>query len=234
MTIDWVFIGLLVGNLLAIMAYTMVMGDNVLSRITEHIIIGVGMGYGLAINLYAIYNRGILKIPDKPYYIIPIILIIMLYFRFYKPLSWVYRYPTAILIAGGLGLGVRGILQGQFLDQIRGVLPPISPLIGVPAGTAINNLIILVGTMVSTIYFVFSREFKGPLKHVHKLGRYFLLIAFGAAYGATVLYRYELFSGVMQTLLLPEARTYSLLFAIVVIGILVYVFKTGRTEWELT
>jgi len=238
MALNWDFIGILVGNLFTLCAWSMLAGDNPVAKFTEHLYIGVLSGYFLVVNLFFIYQSGLLKIvggaglTPEPRYIIGIILTLMLFFRLSRNTVWAYRYPMAVLLACGLASSMRVTIFSQFLDQIRGCLPPVNPLIGVPAGTAINNLIMIVGTLTSAIYFIFSREFRGPMKNVHKLGRYFLLIAFGGTYGATVVFRYELIAGRMVYLLTPDVIMYSLGCAIVVLAILVICFKTGISEWK--
>ena len=232
MAVDWQFIGILAGNIVTLGSYAMLVGENPVSKFVEHLYFGVMAGYLLVINWQSIYNQGILKIAEQPYYIIPIILIVMLYFRLNKNTVWIYRYPMALIIGVGVGLSVRATIFSQFLDQIKGTLPPANPLVGVPLGTGISNLIIVIGTMVVAIYFIFTREFKGPMKQVHKLGRYFLLIAFGATYGSTVIYRYELLSGSLLPLVTPGVIWYSAAFAVVILGILAWYYKTGRGQWE--
>jgi len=51
------------------------------------------------------------------------------------------------------------------------------------------------------IYFFFSAEHKGALGGTAKLGIWFLMVAFGASFGYTVMARISLLIGRMQFLL---------------------------------
>ena len=55
--------------------------------------------------------------------------------------------------------------------------------------------------MTTLVYFFFTLEKKGVQGAVSKVGRYVMMIAFGAAFGNTVMARVSLFLGRMQFLL---------------------------------
>ena len=71
-----------------------------------------------------------------------------------------------------------------------------------PSGASVvNNLVLVVGLFASLVYFFFSREHKGALGGVARLGVWFLMVSFGASYGFTVMARYSLIIGRMDLLL---------------------------------
>lgn len=232
-----VTLGMLVASWMCVMLYTILYGDQPISRFAEHIYMGTTAGYYAYVNLRFYWDKGIVQMmePGKIHFIIPVILGICIYARLYTPTRWVYRYPMAILMGSMLGVSIRTTVFSQIIDQfILGNLPPLSPIVGVPVGTAINNLIIIIGSLCATVFFVFSHDFSGPTRHIHRIGRLFLLCSFGATYGNTTSYRYELMAGTMiSNMYRPvELLPYTLGFIAVVAIALVVIFKMGIASWE--
>jgi hypothetical protein len=231
-----VTIGMIVASWICIMLYTMLYGDNFVSRTAEHIYMGVVAAYDLIINLEFFYNKGVTRIgsPGGAIYIIPVLLGLMIYARLSEKTRWIYRYPMAIIVGSVFGVTIRTTVFSQILDQIKGNLPPIAPLVGVPPGQVLNNLIIIFGSLSAVVFFIFSHEFKGPERYVHRFGRLVLLGGFGATYGNTLSYRYELMAGTFITNLFrpPELLPYTFGFAAAVAIILIIGFRTGLAHWD--
>lgn len=230
-----VTIGMIVGSWICIMLYTMLYGDNFVSRTAEHIYMGVYAGYLVSVNLNFYYTKGVLKAisPGGALYIIPVILGLMIYTRLYRPTRWMYRYPMAVIIGSVFGVTIRTTVFSQILDQVKGNLPPIAPLVGVPALDVFNNLIIIFGSLCAVVFFIFSQEFTGPERYIHRAGRIILLIGFGATYGNTLSYRYELMAGTfLANMLYAEILPYTFGFSIALAIILVIAFKTGFAKWD--
>jgi hypothetical protein len=76
-----------------------------------------------------------------------------------------------------------------------------TPLRGTGTGEIILNVVAIAGIFSVLIYFFFSKEHKGALGGVAKLGIWFLMVAFGASFGYTVMGRVSLLIGRMQFLL---------------------------------
>lgn len=231
-----VTLGMIVASWLCIALYTMLYGDNPVSRSAEHIYMGFLAAYELVVNLNYFYTKGVLQTasPGGTIFIIPVILGLMIYARLAEKTRWVYRYPMAIIIGSVFGVTVRTTVFSQILDQIKGNLPPIAPLVGVPPGQVVNNLIIIFGSLAAVVFFIFSREIKGPERYVHRIGRLVLLAGFGATYGNTLSYRYELMAGTFLVNMFqpPEILPYTFGFAAAVAIILVIVYKTGIASWD--
>jgi hypothetical protein len=85
-------------------------------------------------------------------------------------------------------------------------------------------IIILIGVSSVLFYFFFSIEHSGPGKIVAKTGVMFLMIAFGAAFGYTVMARMSLLIGRLTDLIEFSDASYgnpTLWLAILTIGALV-------------
>ena len=64
----------------------------------------------------------------------------------------------------------------------------------------LNALILFIGTLTGLIYFFFSKEHKGTIGTLSKIGIYFLMIKFGASFGFAVMGRISLLIGRMNDL----------------------------------
>ena len=75
-------------------------------------------------------------------------------------------------------------------------------------GSIFNALIVFVGTITGLIYFFFSKEHKGTLGTLSKIGIYFLMIKFGASFGFAVMGRISLLIGQMNYLIDYSSEKY--------------------------
>jgi hypothetical protein len=66
---------------------------------------------------------------------------------------------------------------------------------------AIAIPVVIVGVITGIIYFFFSKEHKGVFGGLARIGVWFLMIAFGASFGYTVMARISLLIGRMYFLL---------------------------------
>jgi hypothetical protein len=129
----------------------------------------------------------------------------MYFFFFTKKYFYLYRYPVAIVVGIMAGMMICGMIQSNFLAQIQATADPnTTALVG--AGVwewsggstgivGLNSLIIIIGLITSLTFFFFTFEHKGVLGISTRIGRYFLMATFGAAYGSTVMARISLFIG---------------------------------------
>ncbi len=129
---------------------------------------------------------------------IPIFLSICMLLRFIPPTAWLSRWAIAFTVGMAAGLGVTGALQGYIIPQTQATLLPLwtgNPL------TSFNNLIIVIATLATLFYFFFSKEHKGVLGVFSRIGITFIMIAFGASFGYTVMARVSLLIGRIHFLL---------------------------------
>lgn len=69
------------------------------------------------------------------------------------------------------------------------------------AETALDNLLLFVGVLSILVYFFFSVEHRGAIGAASRLGIWFLMLGFGAAFGYTVMGRVSLLIGRMNFLI---------------------------------
>jgi hypothetical protein len=147
--------------------------------------------------------------------IFPFALGIMLFARFSARLSWLSRWSIAAMVGSYAGLAMIGALQGDLVAQIRAnMIPFFAPgsiaALGAGGGTdamvfaflgVLSNPLIIFGLISTLVYFFFSREHKGGLGVVSRVGIWFLMISFGASFGYTVMSRVSLLIGRLHFLL---------------------------------
>ena len=101
-----------------------------------------------------------------------------------------------------------------------------------------EDLIIIVGVLASLIYFYFSKEQKGVIGKISKIGIYFLMIKFGASFGFTVMGRITLLIGRFQNNLIKYgdnsdvgyATPIILFFILVSLGLWSYFYDSEDTN----
>lgn len=202
------------GAFLTLFTFSFLYKDNPFYKIAEHLVVGVSAGYfviilyynGLRPNLFNhlfVRNTWIPKF-DELWYIVPLLLGLMMYFRFSRKLSWISRYPIAFYMGIATGLAIPLEMKNRVIQQLYGTSVKLgfdmsaSGFLGVPQGIWDGLIVFL--TIASLIYFFFSKEHKGWFGGVAKIGIYTLMVGFGASFGYTVMARISLFINRVQDL----------------------------------
>lgn len=173
--------------------FSFLFGENKIYRFAEHVYIGASAAIGLVAGTNYLKSNLIAPIgAGKLVLIIPAILGLLLYTRFSSKLTWLSRYPMALIMGFGTGMAMRGTIVAQFLSQIQGTIIPFNSL---------GNIVIVLGTTAVLLFFYFSRERTGFLKHYSTFGRWIMMVAFGATFGNAVMAQLALLIGRIQFLL---------------------------------
>jgi len=170
--------GTWVSAILMLCVYSYLVKDNRVFGLTQRLYVGVGIGYGAALALRNIVNSGINPLmKGNTMVLIPMVLGLLAYMRYVKPVAWTSRIPAAFVVALGAALTLRGAIQAQFLNQIAGTMLPL---------TSINNIIIVFGTASTLLYFYFKERQKGTVNtlvnYSNVFARYIMMIALGIGY----------------------------------------------------
>lgn len=210
-----------VAALLTLCIFSFLYKDNPFYKFAEHLFVGVSAGYYIVLNFWTVIvpnmwdplsrsfsghginaaRTGFLaaELGDyRGFMLIPGLLGLLLFTRFFGRISWLSRWSLAVIIGVYAGIKTTGFAQGDFIAQVQGSLQPLWT--GEPA-TSLNAVIFTVGLITSLLFFFYSREHTGALGAVSKLGVYFLMVGFGAGYGYTVMSRVSLLIGRFQFLL---------------------------------
>ena len=137
-------------------------------------------------------------------YIIPFILGIFMLLRLVPNVGYLARWAIAYIVGMTAGLRFYSFLNSNILLQI----PSVAIDFTADWGSIFNASIVFVGTITGLIYFFFSKEHKGTLGILSKIGIYFLMIKFGASFGFAVMGRISLLIGQMNYLIDYSSEKY--------------------------
>ncbi len=150
-------------------------------------------------------------------YIIPFILGILMLLRLVPKLGWLARWAIAYIVGMAAGLRFYGFLNSNVLNQIKASAIDFTS----DWGTIINGLIVFIGTLTGLIYFFYSTEHKGVVGRLSRIGIYFLMIKFGAAFGFAVMGRISLLIGQFNYLTDYSTKEYNYATPIILILIMI-------------
>lgn len=190
-------LGIWIAALLTLAIFSFLYRDNPIYKFAEHLFVGISAGYWLSryyrdTILPNLWNP-LMKNPQENFLlIIPGILGVMMLMRLLPKIGWISRWPLSFIIGMGSGYFLITYLQSNAMDQVRATLIPMN---------SINNFLLVIGVLTGLIYFFFSKEHKGVFGGTARVGIFFLMIAFGASFGYTVMARISLLIGRMQFLL---------------------------------
>ncbi len=197
-------LGIWLAAALTLMIFSFLYKDNPVYRLGEHIFLGVSVGYGWCIYYWNdIYPQAIAPLDPRNsdardwLVLIPIILGLFIILRMIPKLAWLSRYSFALLIGGYAGMAVPNVISGTFLPQLVATINPLGP----DTSSAIAQVVLLVGVFCTVVYFFFSLEHRGAVGTIGRLGVVFIMVAFGASFGYTVMARVSLLIGRFQFLL---------------------------------
>lgn len=226
----WDVVGIWIAAILTFAIFSLLFKENPFYRLAEHIFVGVSAGYGIINTIeqaiwpqirnglldtkYMIYNFGeITLFGNKVAFlswgqlsvIIGFIMGLMILtkleiFGYIAPnLRWIALYPLAYTIGIYTGIGLTATFQGFIFPQIKATFLPL--WVNGDFEKTFSNWVFVIGVITSILYFFFSTEHKGIMKPIVRLGIIFIMIAFGASFGYTVMGRISLLLGRIYFLL---------------------------------
>jgi hypothetical protein len=193
----WDVIGLWTGWVLMLTIYSYPLyKENPVYRFSEHLYIAVMLAVNLVTNFSNVMRICITPLMQGDItMVVPLIVGIMIYAMLIPDYRWLSRYPVALLVGAGFGLGIRGTIGPNIQDAIVSTITA-------PSGGGImewiNFLYIAVGLICSLMYFLLTYEHSGPLQAPTRIGRLFIMIGLGAYFGNTVLFRFTMLTGRAQ------------------------------------
>lgn len=223
--------------------YSFLYKDNPFFKLSEHIFVGVSMGYLLTITHYEVMVNKLytpMMQQGKWWLVIPAFLGVLMLSRFIPPLSWMSRLSFAFILGVSSGVSIPRQISSFILQQVQGTLKPLvstdpGGLVGFSLAS-INPLLILIGVVSVLFYFFFSVEHSGAARRVARVGIYFLMVSFGAAFGYTVMARMSLLIGRFDELILYASADYGhatlVLIALIVVSLAIWEKRRERLGKE--
>ena len=218
-TLSWAkTIGLWVAVFFTLAIFSFLYRDNFFYKIAESSVVGVSAAYWMVIGFWDMIipnlvsklapsvrerrtsSRGWkLKDPDW-YYLIPAIFGVFMLMRLSPKGGWLSLWTLAFIIGITAALRMVHYIESDFLSQLSATIIPLWSPVESGGSTdvyssiwaSIRNITIVVGVLTCLTYFFFSVEHKGVVGRVARVGIWFLMITFGAAFGFTVMGRIAL------------------------------------------
>jgi len=186
-------IGITVAALLNLGLWSFLFGNNRVFRMVQSLYVGAAVAHTFVLayrntllpNLWQPLKEGNYVL------VIPLLLGLALFSRVTKKYSAISRIPMSFIVGVGAALAIRGGLFSNFAVQIASGMVPLN---------SISNATLVIGTICTLMYFTFTIKPNAVMKPVSKVGRYFMMAAFGAAFGNTVMARMSLLIGRLQFL----------------------------------
>jgi hypothetical protein len=192
-------LGIWIAALMTLSAYSYLWKENPFFRVGEHLLIATNVSY-LAITGYNNIRQSLAPITTEGKYslIVPVILGVLLFTRWFPKIAWLSRISVAFMMGVAGAVSITGAISANFVKQIAATMIPLN---------SIDNIIIVFGTVCTVAYFLFLQG-KSPAGQawgrattfLGDIGKWVMMIAFGAAFGATVMGRLTLVMGRLQFL----------------------------------
>lgn len=207
-------VGAWVATGLTLFIFTFLYKDNPLFKLAEHLYVGVSVGYVIIKTYDTVVIRLIVDpiVKDGDFsLLIPVGIGMLMLTRYAPKISWVSRIAFAFIVGVGSGLAIPRVISSYILKQVEDTVRPLVTAVSgggaavtwdlTNPASSLNSLVLLIGVVSVLFYFFFSIEHKGPVKVAARTGVVFLMIAFGAAFGYTVMARMSLLIGRMTDLI---------------------------------
>jgi hypothetical protein len=216
---SWFYtIGLWVAVFFTLAIFSFLFGDNPAYKIAEATVVGVSAAYAMTVgfwdmlmpNLVGKLAPGFVKAHFVPgleasgpnwWYLIPAFFGVLMLMRLSPKGGWLSLWTLAFIVGTTAALRLVTYIETDFLSQISATIVPLWSTVEDANGqvdlystiwASIRNITLVVGVLSCLTYFFFSVAHKGAVGGVARLGIWFLMITFGAAFGFTVMGRIAL------------------------------------------
>lgn len=194
------------GALATLALYSVLYRENPIFRFAEHVFLGLGAGMGLYMTwktvLYPMWWKELAA--GHWAWILALVAGGMYYTIFSRRLNWMSRLVMMTMMGLAAGVTFRAFF-GQYMKQIGASFKPLVVIKPLATGgtdvagsifASFTNILFLVCLVSVMTYFFFSFEQKHKaVRGAAGLGRWLMMIAFGAMFGSTVMARMSLFIG---------------------------------------
>jgi len=206
-------VGLWLAAFFTLAIFSFLYADNPFYKVAESVLVGVSAAYWMVVGFWDVLVPNLIgrlwpslvqnwampglagpEAERNLWYIVPLVLGVMLLWRLAPRGAWIARWPLSFIFGTFAGMQMIGFLHGDFLAQIRNTILSLAVFEagGFDFWASLRNILIVGGVLCAVTYFFFSIEHKGAVGRAAKVGIWFLMITFGAAFGYTVMGRIAL------------------------------------------
>lgn len=198
---------------LTICIFSYLYGDNPVYKFSEHLFVGISIGVAVTEVWFQTFKPNLVdnlvELTSNPgklelwIYLIPLVLIILLFMKFSRNLSYLARIPVAFLVAAFAALKVTGEAQGNLVRQLTASMPNLPAVYEqhqwwnweANGAGVFSSILLVVGLASCLYYFYFSSPQTGAMRYITRFAVWVLMITFGASFGMTVMGRVTLAFG---------------------------------------
>ncbi len=225
--LDWPrTVGIWFAAVMTLAVFSFLWRDNPLYKVAEHLVVGVSAGFWMVVSLwdtlvpklFAALLPDLVRANFMPsltastrdwFALVPLGLGMLLLCRLSARLSWLGVFPLAFVVGTFSGLKFVQFVESDLVAQVATMFDPLAVTklaadgsVDLPAsiGASIGAVLVLVGVLCVLAYFFFSLEHRGALGAGAKVGVWYLMITFGAAFGFTVMGRISLLAARVEFL----------------------------------
>lgn len=186
------------GAILTLCVLSFLNKETRLYRFAEYTYISVAVGHAFVLGMNSLISQTLEPIMSGGVDVLIMFLFSLLIItQPFKSVRWIARWPNSLSIGVGTGIAMYGAMGSDIIRLVQGVIR--DGFISEP-GATLTGYFSIIGTTAVLVYFFFTikREaLGGAVGHVATLGRYFMMIAFGAVFANIILSRSTLFFGRM-------------------------------------
>jgi len=196
---DVTLIGGIVASLLTVMVFSYLLGANPLWRIAQSLLVGVSVGYVSLVVLTQVVAPQVARViqpasetamTDRLLAAVPVALGVLLLLRVAYPGAWPASFGLNLVIVVGASLVLGGALAGAIVPQALDTMRTLdfTNLDAVGIAALAGNIVLVLGVVCALAYFAFGARANGtrftPVREMSVLGRWVLVVAFGAILGS--------------------------------------------------
>jgi hypothetical protein len=161
--------------------WSLIVKETMLYRFAEHVYVGLAIGNSFVMSvLYLTGNTVPAVSKGNVTYIFPIVLGVLLFTALRRPISYMARWGSAIIMGAGTALAIQGQLGADLVQNVRATMVILPEL----TLRGINSILIPIMMLSAFTYFIFTIT-KPPFLGegwLPKFGRVVLMATFGARY----------------------------------------------------
>ena len=221
-------IGLWLAAFFTLAIFSFLYADNPFYKIAESLVVGVSAAYWgvigfwdtLVPKMFGALTPGLVKSLVQPSLIAPemlqqismvfaLILGVMMLWRLLPRGGWISAWPLAFIVGVTAGLIIVSHVESDLMAQAAATMKPLVVSVTDASGAtnmwdswwaSVANVLLVTGVICCLAYFFFSVEHKGVVGGAARVGIWYLMITFGAAFGFTVMGRIALLAARVEFL----------------------------------
>ncbi len=203
--LTWAGLIVWLGALGTLAVFSFLFKENRAYRFAEHILLGLGIGFGVATTITDIlipkwwtpladgirqHQTGVVAVC-----VLEGLLGLLWYGLYHKRTVWLSRIVMGLTIGAGAGLAFKAEINDKLPQIIASFKSPyVAPADATMFNTSVNNTVFLVIVLCVLSYFFFSFRMESRVaRGASGAGRLILMLTFGVFFGNTIMTRMSVF-----------------------------------------